>query len=179
MRRFCGLSFEGSCGGTSGEKGLENTRFRCEKGQRSQRYRSDVSSGGASRRRDDFRGRIRARAVVLRHGHGNPHRGEQMPSHSCGRGGKRSCGEAGDHGQRRKRACHGRILCSPATGCDIADAYLNAELGCDQVWWHNFYEFHKLAIDELEAFDYEEYKKNGFKVHKLGDYPLKLEVKPE
>ena len=41
------------------------------------------------------------------------------------------------------------------------------------------YEFHKLAIDELEAFDYEEYKKNGFKVNKLGDYPLKLETKPE
>ena len=45
----------------------------------------------------------------------------------------------------------------------------------------NFYEFHKLAIDELEAFDYEEYKKNGFKVHKLGDYDLTLDFdkKPE
>jgi len=48
-------------------------------------------------------------------------------------------------------------------------------------WWHNFYEFHKLAIDELEAFDYEEYKKNGFKVNKLGDYDLTLDFdkKPE
>ena len=27
--------------------------------------------------------------------------------------------------------------------------------------------------------DYEEYKANGFKVNKLGDYPLKLETKPE
>jgi len=62
---------------------------------------------------------------------------------------------------------------------DIADAYLNAELGTGYEWWHNFYEFHKLSIDELEAFDYEEYKKNGFKVNKLGDYPLKLETKPE
>ena len=49
----------------------------------------------------------------------------------------------------------------------------------DYEWWHNFYEFHKLSIDELEAFDYEEYKKNGFKVNKLGDFPLKLETKPE
>ena len=34
-------------------------------------------------------------------------------------------------------------------------------------------------IDELEAFDYEEYKKNGFKLKHLGDFPLKLEKKPE
>ena len=32
----------------------------------------------------------------------------------------------------------------------------------------------KLAIDELEAFNYEEYKANGFKMEHLGDYPLKL-----
>ena len=54
-----------------------------------------------------------------------------------------------------------------------------AALGSGYEWWHNFYEFHKLAIDELEAFDYEEYKKNGFKVNKLGDYDLKLETKPD
>ena len=63
----------------------------------------------------------------------------------------------------------------------IADAYLSNELGSGWEWWHNFYEFHKLAIDELEAFDYEEYKKNGFKVNKLGDYDLTLDFdkKPE
>lgn len=32
-----------------------------------------------------------------------------------------------------------------------------------------FYEFHKLAYDELESFDYEEFKKNGFKIKKLGE----------
>ena len=58
---------------------------------------------------------------------------------------------------------------------NIADAYLNAELGSGYEWWKNFYEFHKLAIDELEAFNYEQY----FKVNKLGDFPLKLETKPE
>ena len=73
----------------------------------------------------------------------------------------------------------GAFYVAPQMGCDIADAYLNAELGSGYEWWHNFYEFHKLAIEELDAFDYEEYKKNGFKVNKLGDYPLKLETKPE
>lgn len=73
----------------------------------------------------------------------------------------------------------GAFYVAPQMGCDIADAYLNAELGSSYEWWHNFYEFHKLAIDELEAFNYEEYKKNGFKVNKLGDFDLKLEVKPE
>lgn len=73
----------------------------------------------------------------------------------------------------------GAFYVAPAMGCDIADTYLSASLGSDQEWWHNFYEFHKLSIDELEAFDYEEYKVNSFKVKKLGDYPLTLETKPE
>ncbi len=73
----------------------------------------------------------------------------------------------------------GAFYVAPKMGCDIADAYLSAELGTDYEWWHNFYEFHKLSIDELEAFDYEEYKKNGFKVKHLGDYEIALETKPE
>ena len=73
----------------------------------------------------------------------------------------------------------GTFYVAPQMACDIADAYLGAELGSGYEWWKNFYEFHKLAIDELEAFDYEEYKANGFKVKHLGDYPLSLEKKPE
>lgn len=73
----------------------------------------------------------------------------------------------------------GAFYVAPQMGCDIADAYLNASLGSGYEWWNNFYEFHKLAIDELDSFDYEEYRKNGFKVRHLGDYPLKLEKKPE
>ena len=73
----------------------------------------------------------------------------------------------------------GAFYVAPAMGCDIADAYLNARLGSGYEWWHNFYEFHKLAIDELEDFDYDEYKKNGFRVHKLGDFDLKLETRPD
>ncbi len=73
----------------------------------------------------------------------------------------------------------GAFYVAPQMGCDIADAYLNAELGSGYEWWHNFYEFHKLAIDELDAFDYEEYKNNGFKLEHLGDYDIVLETKPE
>jgi len=73
----------------------------------------------------------------------------------------------------------GAFYVAPQMGCDIADAYLGASLGGGYEWWPNFYEFHKLAIDELEAFDYAEYKRNGFVLSHLGDYPIKLEVKPE
>ena len=73
----------------------------------------------------------------------------------------------------------GAFYVAPQMGCDIADAYLGAELGSGYEWWNNFYEFHKLAIDELEAFDYEAYRANGFRMEYLGDYPLKLEVKPD
>ena len=73
----------------------------------------------------------------------------------------------------------GAFYVAPKMGCEIADAYLGAEVGSGYEWWHNFYEFHKLAIDELEAFDYEEYRKNGFTMAHLGDYPLTLEEKPE
>ena len=73
----------------------------------------------------------------------------------------------------------GAFYVAPEMGKAIADAYLSASLGSDYTWWPNFYEFHKLAMDELDAFDYAEYKANGFKVNKLGDFPLQLETKPE
>jgi len=73
----------------------------------------------------------------------------------------------------------GAFYVAPQMGIDIAEAYLNAELGSGYEWWHNFYEFHKLAIDELDAFDYETYKKSGFRLEHLGDYPLTLEKKDD
>ena len=73
----------------------------------------------------------------------------------------------------------GAFYVAPELGKQIVDAYLTGDLGSDYEWWPNFYEFHKLAIDELDAFDYEEYKANGFKVKKLGDYPLELMDRPE
>ncbi len=57
-------------------------------------------------------------------------------------------------------------------GIACADAFLEHNLGEGYEDWHNFYEFHKLAYDELEACDYEEYKKNGFEVKRLGEVEL-------
>ncbi|MEF9974275.1 MAG: RpiB/LacA/LacB family sugar-phosphate isomerase [Clostridia bacterium] len=73
----------------------------------------------------------------------------------------------------------GAFYVAPQMGIEIAEAFLNHNLGDGYEWWHNFYEFHKLACDELEAFDYETFKKNGFEVKRLGDFDLSLEDKPE
>ena len=73
----------------------------------------------------------------------------------------------------------GAFYVAPQMGCDIADAYLTHNLGDGYEYWPNFYEFHKLACDELNAFNYEEYKANGFKVKHLGDYPLELMSPPD
>lgn len=68
----------------------------------------------------------------------------------------------------------GAFYVAPQMGKDIADAFLNHNLGDGYEWWPNFYEFHKLAIDELNEFDYEKFKANNFEVGRLGDYPLEL-----
>ena len=68
----------------------------------------------------------------------------------------------------------GAFYVAPQMGKEIAEAFLTHNLGDGYEWWPNFYEFHKLAIDELNAFDYEEFKENGFEVKRLGDYPLDL-----
>lgn len=56
-----------------------------------------------------------------------------------------------------------------ATGIAMAEAFLNHNMGDGYEDLDGFYEFHKLAYDELESFDYEEFKKNGFKIKKLGE----------
>jgi ribose 5-phosphate isomerase B len=66
----------------------------------------------------------------------------------------------------------GAFYVAPQMGMDIADAFLEHKLGDGYESWENFYEFHKLAIDELEAFNYEEFKKNGFEVKKIGEVTL-------
>lgn len=64
-------------------------------------------------------------------------------------------------------------------GIQMVDLFLEHNLGDGYEWWPNFYEFHKLAYDELEAFDYEEYKANGFKVKRLGEVDLPDCEKPD
>ena len=66
----------------------------------------------------------------------------------------------------------GGFYIKPELGIAMADAYLEHNLGDGYEDWENFYEFHKLAIDELDAFDYDEFKKNGFEVKRLGDFDL-------
>ena len=73
----------------------------------------------------------------------------------------------------------GAFYVAPQMAKDIADAYLSHNLGDGYEWWPNFYEFHKVACDELDQFDYETFKANGFEVKKLADYPLELMDKPE
>ncbi|MBR6558413.1 MAG: RpiB/LacA/LacB family sugar-phosphate isomerase [Clostridia bacterium] len=63
-------------------------------------------------------------------------------------------------------------------GIEIADLFLENNMGDGYEWWPNFYEFHKLAYDELEAFNYEEFKANGFEVKKLGEVELAGCAKP-
>ena len=64
-------------------------------------------------------------------------------------------------------------------GIQMAEAYLYHNLGDGYEWWPNFYEFHKLAYDELDNFDYETFKKNGFEFPDAIDIPLEDCEKPE
>ena len=72
----------------------------------------------------------------------------------------------------------GAFYVAPQMGKDIADAFLEHELGDGYEWWPNFYEFHKLACDELDAFDYEAFKKRDFEINRIGDVDLSLMDKP-
>jgi len=60
----------------------------------------------------------------------------------------------------------GAFNVAPTMGIEMAEAYLENNLG--DGYGQGFYDYHKLAYDELEAFDYEEFKANGFEVKKLG-----------
>ena len=64
-------------------------------------------------------------------------------------------------------------------GKQCADAYLYNDFGSGWEWWPDFDKFHQIAIDELNAFNYEEYKANGFKVKHLGDCHCELYDRPE
>lgn len=68
---------------------------------------------------------------------------------------------------------------APEMGKAAVDAFLSTQFGDDHKWWPDFYEYHKIAVDEMDAFDYDEYKANNFQVNKLGDLTLSLVDKPE
>jgi len=73
----------------------------------------------------------------------------------------------------------GAFYVAPQMGIDIAEAYLNNELGNGYERCHNFYEFHKLAIDEMDSFNYDEYKASNYRLKHLGDYEVKIESRSE
>ena len=64
-------------------------------------------------------------------------------------------------------------------GIEIVDQYLYHNLGDGYEWWPNFYEFHKLAYDELDSFDYETFKANGFTFPDAVTIPLDDCEKPD
>lgn len=64
-------------------------------------------------------------------------------------------------------------------GIEIADAYLYHNFGDGYEWWPNFYEFHELAYNELDNFDYETFKANGFTFPNAIDIPLDDCEKPD
>ncbi len=70
----------------------------------------------------------------------------------------------------------GAFYVAPQMGIECARVFLENDLGSGWEYWHNFYEFHKLAYDELENFDYETFKANNFEPEISGDFPLELEM---
>ncbi len=70
----------------------------------------------------------------------------------------------------------GAFYVAPQMGIECARVFLENDLGTGWEYWHNFYEFHKLAYDELENFDYETFKANDFQVEILDDFPLELDL---
>jgi len=66
----------------------------------------------------------------------------------------------------------GGFYVAPQMGIEIAEAYLASDFGTGYEWWPNFLEFHKLAVDELEAFDFEKFRANGFELEHLYEVDL-------
>lgn len=66
----------------------------------------------------------------------------------------------------------GAFYVAPWSGVEIAEAFLYHDIGDGYENWNNFKEFHQLAVDELNAFDYEAFKSNGFEITKLGEVEL-------
>ena len=63
----------------------------------------------------------------------------------------------------------GGLYITKTVGIMMANAYLENNFGDGYENWEKFNEFHQLAYDELEAFDYETFKANGFEFEELGE----------
>lgn len=58
----------------------------------------------------------------------------------------------------------GGFYTAPQLGIEIAEAYLNTTFCGGEYEWPYFNAFHKLALDEINEFDYNIYKDNKFNV---------------
>lgn len=58
----------------------------------------------------------------------------------------------------------GAFYIAPRLGRAMADAFLSHSLGEGYEDWDGFYAYHRIGYDECEAFDYEAYRANGFRV---------------
>ena len=58
----------------------------------------------------------------------------------------------------------GAFYVTPLMGMAMADAFLEHKLGDGYEDWDGFYEYHKIGHDETDAFDYDDYKANGFRL---------------
>lgn len=71
----------------------------------------------------------------------------------------------------------GGFWTGPRLGMEMAQAFLEADLGDGYEEWEGFYEYHKLGFDECENFDYEAYRDNGFQVPDAREVELGPEPK--
>lgn len=69
----------------------------------------------------------------------------------------------------------GAFYTAPRLAMAMADAFLESSLGDDYEDWDGFYDYHLIGYDEVEGFDYEAYKANGFEV----PHPRSAQLGPE
>lgn len=66
----------------------------------------------------------------------------------------------------------GAFHTAPRLGMAMADAFLENSLGDGYEDWEGFLEYHRIGYDEVEEFDYDAFKANGFEVVEPRSAPL-------
>jgi len=69
----------------------------------------------------------------------------------------------------------GAYYVTPRMGMAMVDAFLEHKLGDGYEDWHGFYEYHKIGYDEIDKFDFDEYKANNFKLKSSQNVELGLQ----
>jgi ribose 5-phosphate isomerase B len=81
-------------------------------------------------------------------------------------------------GNRANLLAMGASWTAPALAQAMADAFLTGQFGEGYEHWDGFDEYHNDAFDEVDQFDYESYKANGFQIPgtepQLGPKPRSL-----